>query len=407
MIFVFLSRKLITLDTILPLLHELKLSAPRTRVEFLCFDTATERTIRENVVLYDLVQKLGCLRMIGRWDKRPLGMILHRIWAFGVLLRIVLWMLNPRSRLVHFKALNEWPLRLFHWIAPARTVLVQPSALTFSVLERKVDQINKSRRYKNRIPAAGCLVGFQSNWPPLSVQELENLPRYLVPEPYTLPNWRRYLRQAAPDYLQPIYEGFGGKPKSFAVFVLSSMDRAPMLSDPDSFPALFRETLEILANAAPDLCLAVKPHPATVAATRSLIADALRSQRAAGQKVFETHLHPLLLAQEANFFVANCFSHSLANAFAAGVPTIEYTRYSDEVLRHTGGGSFRPELVTHFINGDAAKLKSVVSDLTRTRPVSAPIGSTAGEPELTALLAYLDGGAARSARPAGVKAYQH
>ena len=93
MIFVFLSRKLITLDTIVPLLHELKLRAPDTRFELICFDRATQNAIRENVVLYDVVRKLGRLRMMGRWSDGRLRFLAHRVWAIGALMRIMLWLM--------------------------------------------------------------------------------------------------------------------------------------------------------------------------------------------------------------------------------------------------------------------------------------------------------------------------
>jgi hypothetical protein len=394
-IFVFLSRKLITLDTIVPLLHELKQRAPDARFELICFDKATEDTIRENVVLHEAVQKLGRLRMMGRWGSGWLRLLGHRIWIAGALLRIAFWLMHPRTRLVHFKALNEWPLRLLYCLAPSRTIYVQGAALAQSDLEKTIDQLNKPRRYRRFVPAAGRLVGFQPNWPLLSNEYLKDVPRHIIPEPASLTSWHDYLRVSSQGYLKPFYVNLGGEPENMTLYILSSLDRAPILADPDGFPRLFGETLEILSEVAPDLAVAVKPHPATKPKYRQIIADIIAARRAAGQNVIETHLHPLLLAQKVNFFIANMFSTTFLNAAAAGVPTIEYTHLTDEVLSHTQGGSFRPELVTHFVHADPVKLKSIVRALlqnpTVKQPVTVPISK---QQSLDALFRDMSGTAA-------------
>ena len=302
---------------------------------------------------------------------------------------------DPRTRLVHFKALNEWPLRLLYCLAPARTIYVQGAALAHSQLEKTIDQLNKPRNYRHVVPAAGRLVAFQSTWPSLSHELLHDVPRHIVPEPASLSSWHDYLKDSAREYLKPLYDHFGGKPRALALFILSSFDRAPILADPDGFPDLFKTTLEILSECAPDLCVAVKPHPATSPTYRAIIADIIAARQAEGQKVAETHLHPLLLAQSVNFFIANLFSTTFLNAIAAGVSTIEYTSLTDEVLSHTQGGSFRPSLVTHFINNDPAMLRTVVRQLSEGRVVSEP-APISGEKKrsLDDLIQYMSGGVA-------------
>ncbi|MDK1022136.1 MAG: hypothetical protein QGD90_10920, partial [Candidatus Hydrogenedentes bacterium] len=86
--------------------------------------------------------------------------------------------------------------------------------------------------------------------------------------------------------------------------------------------------------------------------------------------------------------------------YALGVPTIEYTDYSDEALRITDHGSARPEFVTHFINHDREEFERLVGELTAAPPRSAwPEGATGDESGLLARLAEDDGGLLRG-RPA-------
>ena len=92
------------------------------------------------------------------------------------------------------------------------------------------------------------------------------------------------LRDLAREYLKPLYAHFGGKPKAFALFILSSFDRAPILADPDGFPDLSRRRSKSCRNARPDLCVAVKPHPATSPTYRAIIADIIAARQAEARR---------------------------------------------------------------------------------------------------------------------------
>ncbi len=403
MIFVFLNNKLITLDVILPLLRELHSRAPKTKFEFICFTPATEKSIRENVVLYDVLRELGPLRMLGRRKNGLIALLAHRAGLMASLALIAARLLNPKARLIHFKALNEWPLRALYHLAPTRTLYVESTGIAHTELEKRVDQLNKDRHYPDKIPAAGRLAGFDAGWPPFADPRLKDRPRHVIPPPFRLASWHGHMDRAANRYLGPAFAEFGDVPDRIAVLILSSMDRAPILADPDGFPALFEETLEVLGEAAPELAIAIKPHPATLPRYRAIQKEIVAKRRRLGQRVVITHLHPLLLARRAVFFAGNMFSSTFANAAAMGVPTIEYSNYAAHTLAETGGGSIRPDLVTCFINKDRSELARHVSEFAALNP-SRAVGLVERDPQLDALLEALSAGACAPAAENGAAA---
>ena len=101
-----------------------------------------------------------------------------------------------------------------------------------------------------------------------------------------------------------------------------------------------------------------------------------------------THLHPSVLATRARLVVANYYSTTLADVFNLNVPTVEYTDYSDRALAVTGGGSMRPEFVTHFINDDRARFRAALTEIMACPRRPLPVGLE-GDP--SGLLARLTG----------------
>ncbi len=113
MIVVFLNNKLITCDTILPLLMAAHDHGPRQRILFCCFDEMTYDAITRNIVLREGIARIGDLRLLGRSRRHgPWSWFLHRMRMFPFSIQLLLLALSRRVTFIHFKALNTWPLRL-------------------------------------------------------------------------------------------------------------------------------------------------------------------------------------------------------------------------------------------------------------------------------------------------------
>ena len=62
MIAVFLNNKLISADTIIPLMMSVKEHQPNRTIEFYTFDEETHQELRQNTVLWDALSSIGTLQ---------------------------------------------------------------------------------------------------------------------------------------------------------------------------------------------------------------------------------------------------------------------------------------------------------------------------------------------------------
>ena len=76
-----------------------------------------------------------------------------------------------------------------------------------------------------------------------------------------------------------------------------------------------------------------------------------------------SYAHPTVLALNAKAWICNIFSTTCADAFGIGVPTIEYTEYSQNLKKYTNNSSLTPEFIDYFISRDKKKLKETLETI--------------------------------------------
>jgi hypothetical protein len=388
-IVVFLNNKLIACDTVVPLMIDLAAQRRDIACEFVVFEERTHDAIRQNIVLHDAIRSIGRLSFRGRRAKErgsALGSLRHRLSAMLWLVGLTARALAGRVTFIHFKALNQWPLRLLGTIARRRTIFMEPSAIGYAPLERQVSEIMRTRRYKPAGIVGRYLVGFSDYWDPLGDERLTGRIKLKLPPPYRSGEWQKWLHARAEQYLGDAFRHEGMEPRRpIAVFILTWMGPNGLLAEPDLFPILFEETLDALADACPQLPIFLKPHPAMRAHERSELIERVR-KRTRGIALL-SDLHPMVLGQRACFAIGNCYSTTFSVLRALNVPTIEYTDYKPSILAATSGGSMRPEFVTHFIQRDRTKLRSVLRSLAEAKPAAGASSaiSSVSEPLLAVL----------------------
>jgi len=368
-IIVFLNNKLIACDTVVPLLVDIAARRPDLRIHLITFDERTHEAIKRNIVLYDAICLIGSLAFRGRRNDERRGVassIRHRVksaaWLMGLAARALL----GRLMFVHFKELNEWPLRLLGKLASHRTVYMESTAVGYAPLERKVSALMRPRGKWSQKPVGRYIVGFSDNWPAFSDARLTRRIKMKLPPPFLSGEWHKLLQSWSRKYLGDAATGRAiDLDAGIAVFMLSWMGPNGLLSERDLFPVLFEETLDAYADACPQLPLFLKPHPAMRSAERLEIEN--RAQHRRGLKIVVSDLHPMMLGQHAHFAMGNCYSTTFSVLRAVDVPTVEYTSYARHILEATGGGSMRPEFVSHFVNRDPLALRKLLFELAATR----------------------------------------
>lgn len=363
MIYVFLSRAVISSDSTVPLLLEVVDGYPGEKTLFVQMSRPTHAAMLSNVVLADAIDSMGRLVCLSSQNLKGLAFFWSRIrrWAFMfmALLRGIL----GRATFIHFGQLNEYPSRLLFMTNPRRTFYMQQSPVARTDLDDVIDRIRYPEFNPNRNFAAGALIAQLPTWDPLGFPELASVPRYVISPTGSRAFWYEYLRRVSPRYLSPLGITVD---EDIAVFILGSMDPPNLTFYEDEYMQLFEHNLGVLADEVPDLPVVIKRHPKTTLHYIERINEVVARSR--HKRAVVADIHPLLLAMRSRFFISNGTSTTYYNAKLLGVPIIEYVHYSPQVMEATGGKSMNPELTTYFIHYDEDELRQRIKEVMAAPP---------------------------------------
>jgi hypothetical protein len=373
---IFLNNKLISCDTILPVAMEVHARTKR-RVHFFTTDHRTFDAIRDNVVLWDGIHRIGRLVLLGSRSKNPVMRFLNKLRGLSILAPLAIAAKLGRARLLHFRALNQWPLNLLARFAPEAVFFCESDSYGENELMQRIAEVSAPRQRDTALPVGGALVAFQPKWVWLENPADRTMPRYVLGPTRTRKIWIDYIRDVSDAFHGGLFASAGEPDHAETlVFMLGYLGKLDYMRDAQTTQRLLGETLQILANESGGRPILLKPHVITDMSIVMPIVEALRRQ---GARIFIANLHPSVLATRARAFIANYYSTTLADAFSLGVPTIEYTDYSVKALEVTAGGSMRPDYVSHYISNDPPLLRSALQSVLASRREPLPQG-IAGDP---------------------------
>ena len=101
-IFIFLNNKLITCDTILPFVVDLKKHKPDLKIKFITFNMATLNIIYKNTNLINIINEYGTINVLG-WLKKDYTLIVRIFFKVMHILKIILFSLLFDCKNIHFK----------------------------------------------------------------------------------------------------------------------------------------------------------------------------------------------------------------------------------------------------------------------------------------------------------------
>ena len=381
MFVVFLNNKLISCDSILPLIMEASERTGR-RGLFVTLDAETFDGIRQNVVLWDGIHRIGSLKLLGRRNKTGLlAWLMHRISILPWMVWLSLRALCAPVHYFHFRQLNYWPLRGLYLLNRSRTVYCESDSFGEPELMARVRDLGYGSTPRHASPAAGAILAFHPRFWAYNAEITHHLPRFLFGPTRPRKSWMTYIRErSALDIAKAFADAKVEPSDRIAVFMLSFFGAINYLEDAGDkgrvMRELFETTLDVLEAEAPNLPVFIKPHVFT---DTQVITDALAKRP--NLKAVVMYLHPSILGTQAAFFVTNVYSTTQADAHSAGVPTIEFSRYAERALEISCGGSLRPDMIDHFIQDDKQQLALVVKELAKVaikQPTEEPVDDPAG-----------------------------
>ncbi len=372
-IVIFLNNKLISVDTILPVLYDVHLDFPGASIVFYCNRKRTYDAIKRNIFVWNTINKIG---KIIRFSGMSNNFLIRRLVAINRLFYLASLGLMGNTTFIHFKGLNTWPLKVLYYTCPRKIFLFQNSSGGNTDVENKVDGLMWDRRlsgmgsssrknykrYLNIVPVGRTFVGYYDNWTPFFSKHTEKVDKLLIQLPITRKTWRKYIDSQFESYFSLLdLKSNNG----IAVYILSSMDQSSFLDTTTTQRDIFSETLDVIINENPGVPIVLKPHPATTPHYFKIINNIVESKGV--NNILISEIHPMILAKKALYFIANSYSTTFTNAYIYNVPTIEYTNYPIEYLNVTNGKSMRDDLVTFFINYDKKNLASVLTEIVENK----------------------------------------
>ena len=159
MIVVFLGNKLISCDSIVPLMLELHQRQPHRPIWFYCRDPKTLKFIEQNSVLYDAISSMGRLMPLVTRKPGPVSPIARRLRSLAVFVWILLNALARGASFIHFGEMHNLPFRWLYQLWPERTYFFDSSNWGRSELVTAFDLLKPGRgaRKKHRpVTAAGA-----------------------------------------------------------------------------------------------------------------------------------------------------------------------------------------------------------------------------------------------------------
>ena len=338
---VFVKNKLITIDTVMPILLEMKIKY-NVSSDIVVFDKLAHDAIDKNVVLRDLVKYVGREVFITKGEKIT---ALRRFYIVSGLFKVFLSLING-AKIIHFGHLNKWPLRVFALFFSKNSYQMQGNAYNF-----KYSSIN--RKAKQLLPVNYAGNNFIICSDDIETTAFYNITSkakvYKVGETRTRKSWVRYINSKS-DYYFNKYHSNVDISNGFIVFILGAIDAYEHKNK------LFHSTIEVLSRVVFSVPIFLKPHAYTAMNTVEEAIEGLDSFHI-------TYLHPSILASKARAFICNNFSNTLADAHKFGVTTVEYANYNPEALKLTNGKSTDEQYVDYFINNNEYEFEDVMSNI--------------------------------------------
>lgn len=353
---IFLKDKLISCDTILPLAMEWH-SYSGSKVEFFIHTKESLEDIKKNRYLYDAISKIGSIQHFQRLDRSIVGTIKHRISILLLLSRVGVMSWLSKVNILHFGTLNNFPFNILYFLNRQNVYFCENDSFGEPPMMARVGGMGVNRRYI-KFPNCKNFIAFSPYSEMLRRNEIKNVATFNFGPTRTRKSWLSYVNSRMRDDWASFCKKNGLDPgKKYFVVMLGFLGFPGTIKrEPENLSEiLLGEVLDTIFSIWPDTIVILKPHAIT-----DLDALGRVLRKFEQNDVVISYMHPTALAINALAVITNIYSTTQADAKMLGVPTIEYTDYSEEALELSNNGSMNPDMIDYFINRDRRRLSTVL-----------------------------------------------
>ena len=354
MIFVFLGKKLISLDTILPVIAEVRSYNSKQRVVLIAPDKKTQDEIKKNITLYHFIC-LNC-HFIRLGGPKSSGFLKYFQKFFWAVLLIVIWLMVffGNSKIIHFGLLEILPRSILKFSNRAKIHFFHSNCWGTSEFEKQIQLLSYGNLRSVDVPSKDNVsVFFQNSDIEAASFSAKRDERFCISPSKLWPAWNQFIDVTDKTQWTSECERLNiCQSKRVIVFLLGTLDAIPFLNMGDGhLDGVLLKTLEVAQSAIPNSTILLKPHVITQMERLDAVLMNLKSGN-----IHISYLHPQILAKHASIVICNYYSTALIDFWYRGIETVEFTRYGENALKITNGGSMRPKYVDHFVDIDDAEL---------------------------------------------------
>jgi len=356
---VFINRKLISMDSILPLLCEIKDRSKLLKIKVICPDYSTLEGINKNYFIDDQIKNIGTISVLtlsNHNGKRSLKSIIKALVLLGFIFKDVLL---KNTSFIHFGLLFTKPFNFLNFFNKNNSYYCESDAYGYTQNMQDMVFLKKNYPINYYRIKNGNVIAFSKTW---NIDKNNEYKYFYYGPSKKRKFWINLVLSKSECYLEKeLIKNRLDKNSTLVSVMLGYFGELKYLSNKDSVMNCLDDTIKILSKHIKKEVVVFKPHVYT---DLVILEKILKKYKNFNYII--SNLHPMILATRSKFAIANYYSTTLSDFNALGVKTIEYTDYCPEALSITFGGSCRPEKVDYFINKDELHLSDTVKKLLKT-----------------------------------------
>jgi len=340
MLTVICKNKLITIDTVLPILLEIR-KYYSTPVVVVVPNITTMNLIKKNHVIYHLITKYNISLLCYKHKNKIKDKARKLLLLFRYLYRLA----NGGS-IIHFGEFDYFPYSILQYIYSDRIYFSQSTNATEFFPEIRWDILNKQRNTK--VIKSKKIIIYNHEASIMRKYDASNKKIYYFRETRIRNEWLKNTFYNYNYYFNKYHKKDNLLSCCYCVFILGSFNNATYVSSDDTVK-IFRDTVDGLDRCTKISKVIMKPHPVTeIEVVKDIIGD--------NQKFIFSDIHPSVLAARADFFICNSYSTTMYDAQTLGVPTVEYTSYKNSVKKYTNNRSVGYGYIDYYIDSSREEL---------------------------------------------------
>ena len=305
-IYIFLNNKLVTLDTVLPLLVLLRKNNKNTNFIFYVFNNSTYNEIVKNIFLNKIIKSLGELRVFGNFFNTSFK-VNRKFKIFFHIFVLIIKIIKDKSIFIHFKALEFFPFNILFLFNAKKCFYMEPNTWGYSVNLEKSYNIEYDRplNFKKEITFNNYsyLISFSLNSPMVERAKKNNKSIFFLNPTRSNPLWLKMCKNEAASFLSSNFKFKNlEKKKNLILYLVGTFDRVSGLSKNSNGEILFIDTIKEIKKLK-NVHIIFKPHPA---ANVNLINACLNNLNFKNYDF--SYMHTSVLSYFCKFTISNYFN---------------------------------------------------------------------------------------------------